>query len=294
MENSLFGLFKKSVALSKGSPLQKLIKVPQRIFFSKALEFICLLFKRSCKIQVKTFWKDKMVVIIPEAVSLSVCQYGYTEEGLTDIVLNKLKPGMIFFDIGAHFGYFSLLASLVVGNGGQVHSFEPTLTSFNILKENISGKKNVFLNNCAVFSEKKTIFFNDYGLRYAAFNSLFTPRLPQNELPGIKNKTYAVECIPIDSYVEANGVLPDFVKIDAESAEYQILQGMEKTIKKCSPMITVEVGDLTQGVTLSRNIIEFLVSKDYQPYEYKEGRIELHVVKDGLYKYDNLLFLPRE
>lgn len=292
MENELVDLFKKSVALSEGSRLQKLIKIPKRAFFLKILEYLCLFFRSYHKIHAKTFWDEEMVVIVPEVVSSSIYKYGYTEEGLTRMVLDKLKSGMIFFDVGAHFGYFTLLASLIVGNKGQVHSFEPTQTTFNILKENVSNKRNVFLNNCAVFSENKTVFLSDHGIRYSAFNSLLPSRLPQKNLSSIKVTNYSVDCITIDDYVVASRVLPDFVKIDAESAEYQILQGMDKTIEKCRPIISIEVGDLAKEATLSKNLVEFLICKNYQPYEYKEGTIKFHMLKDGFYEFDNLLFLP--
>ena len=67
-----------------------------------------------------------MTIIIPEVVSLHIFQYGYYEEGLTRMIIELLEPRMIFFDIGAHFGYYTLMVSAIVGNKGQVHSFEPT------------------------------------------------------------------------------------------------------------------------------------------------------------------------
>lgn len=55
------------------------------------------------------------MVVIAELVSLFIYRYGFFEEGLTNIFLHYLKPGMTFFDIGAHFGYFTLLGSALVG-----------------------------------------------------------------------------------------------------------------------------------------------------------------------------------
>ena len=52
--------------------------------------------------------------------------YGFFGEGLTRMLLSHLKPEMTFIDVGAQLGYFTLLASWLVGESGHVHSFEPT------------------------------------------------------------------------------------------------------------------------------------------------------------------------
>lgn len=264
------------------------------MLYSKILEFIALWLKNPIRIKTKTFWNEEMTILIPEVVSLSLYKYGFFEEGLTRMVLEYLKPSMIFFDIGAHFGYFTLLSSILVGNEGQIHSFEATPSTFDILKINVSNKHNIFLNNLAVFSERKIVLINDYGTKYSAFNSIYNSRLSQDIHQKSEIKKYEVESISIDDYVEQNGVIPNFIKIDAESSEYEILLGMEKTISKFHPMISVEVGDMdVKGVPTSKDLINFLVNKSYQPYEFKDGKILQHTLKKNQYPYDNILFLPK-
>lgn len=290
----LIKLVEKSIAVSKGTRIQRLKKAPQKMLYSKILEFITILFKNTIRIKTKTFWHENMLVLIPEIVSLSIYRFGFFEEGLTRMVLEYLKPGMTFFDIGAHFGYFTLLASVIVGNEGQVHSFEPTPSSFDVLKTNVSNKGNVFLNNNAVFSKKKIISINDYGTKYSAFNSIYNARIPQNIRKKLKVEKYKVETISIDEYVENNGVVPDFIKIDAESAEHEILVGMKKTINRFHPIITIEVGDMdVEGVPTSKKLINFLIQRGYKPYEFKDGKILHHNLKKR-YQYDNILFLSSQ
>ncbi len=295
MDNfTLIKLLEKSISLSKGTKLYKITRSPGRLFYSKILEFFSLILKNSFEIKAKTFWNDEMLIIIPEVVSLFIYRYGFFEEGLTRMILEYLKPGMAFFDIGSHFGYFTLLGSVLVGNEGRVYSFEPIPSTFNILKANISNKNNVFLNNCAVFSEKKKVLINDYGIKYSAFNSIYNSRLLQDIHQKSEIKKYEVECISIDDYVERNGVIPNFIKIDAESSEYEILLGMEKTIAKFHPMISIEVGDMdVKDVPTSKDLINFFVNKSYQPYEFKDGKILQHALKKNQYPYDNILFLPK-
>jgi len=288
----LFASLKKSAFLSKGTKMERLKKSPIKLPYSRLLQLMTTYFEKPLKIKTKMFWGKDMYVVIPEIVSLNLYQYGFFEEGLTQMVLQYLKEGMTFFDVGTHFGYFTLLASTIVGDNGQVHSFEPTPSTFEMLKSNVSDKKNVFINNCAVSSEKKKVIFNDYGIQYSAFNSLYNPRLPENMRSKLNVKQHEIESISIDEYVKTRKVIPNFIKIDAESAEYQILCGMEETIRNFHPIISVEVGDCgLDGIPSSRELIDFLIKKGYQPYEFKDGEIIKHELKKE-YLYDNILFLP--
>jgi FkbM family methyltransferase len=232
-----------------------------------------------------------MLVVMPELVSRAIYHYGYYEEGLTRMVLEYLRPGMVFIDIGAHLGYYTLLASTIVGDAGQVHAFEPTPSTYSILKTNTQGRKNVILNRLAVFSLGSTLQFYDYGAHYSGHNSFTTPRLPKQVLKKIHPKTFQADCVTLDDYCAINGVRPDFVKIDAESAEFDILTGMQGVIEKYHPIISLEVGDEEiPGVRRSKECVMFLIERGYRALEYKNGLIIDHTIREK-YDYDNLLFI---
>lgn len=278
----------KAISLSKKKKYQKIINSPIKMIYSETLRLL----KKPVTRKATTFWNDAMSVVVPEAVSMNIYRYGFFEEGLTKMILQYLKPGMTFFDIGAHFGYFTLLGSYLVGEEGQVHSFEPTPSTFKILKRNTSAKTNIFLNNLAAFSDKKVMSINDYGITYSAFNSIYSARLPQNVIQNLQARTHNIETISIDEYTSKKGIMPNFIKIDAESAEYEILVGMDKTIAKYYPIITIEVGDLeVKEARTSQEIIRFLMTNGYKPYQHNDGKIVIHDLKER-YQYDNLLFLP--
>jgi FkbM family methyltransferase len=240
----------------------------------------------------KTFWGEEMNLIFPEDVSASILRHGYFEEGLTRMVLEYLKPNMTFCDIGAQLGYFTLLGSTIVGNGGQVHSFEPVPSTFSILRSNVRGKTNVTLNNCAIFSKKTFVSFNDYGSVYSGYNSIYTARLASRTLRRLTSHKINVKTIPFDYYVRNKQIRPDFIKIDVESAEYEVLCGMEKTLSEIRPTVSLEVGDMDiEGVRPSCVAVKYLLKRGYEAYEYNGTHIVKHQLKDR-YNYDNLLFLP--
>jgi hypothetical protein len=146
-----------------------------------------------------------------------------------------------------------------------------------------------------VFEKKGVLTMNDYGFRYVAFNSIYSARLPEKVISKIKSKSFNVNCISIDEYVEENSVKPDFIKIDAESSEYKIVFGMEKTINKFHPIVSLEVGDMgIIGVPESKKVGDFMMKNGYQGYEFIGGNIKRTRIKDENYTYQNLLFYQIE
>jgi FkbM family methyltransferase len=296
MGNRLLDLFEESIRSSQGTLIEKLMKNPKKMLTTIVLTPFARgrsRFQLGIKLREKTFWGDEMTLIFPEDVSASILRYGYFEEGLTRMVLEYLKPQMTFCDIGAQIGYFTVLGSYIVGEGGQVHSFEPIPSTFSILRSNVAGRTNVTINNCAVFSKETFVSLNDYGPVYSGYNSLYTARLTPKTLGLLTPHKINVQTISFDYYVKNKHIRPDFIKIDVESAEYEVLCGMEKTLANIRPIVSLEVGDMgIEGVKPSREIIKYLLKRGYEAYEYNGTDIVKHQLRDQ-YDYDNLLFLPK-
>lgn len=245
---------------------------------------------RGVRARAKTFWGGEMHVRLPEALSSEVFSYGFFEEGLSAFLLSEVKAGDVVYDVGAHYGYFSLLASYLVGPTGQVHSFEPTPETFQMLSSNCEGATNVRLNREAVWSEPAELTFNDFGQSLSMYNSLFKPRLPP-DAAATATRQRTVAALPLDQYA-SRATPPTFVKIDAESAEEQVLDGMEGLLRGRRPKLTLEVGDAgIDGVTASRTLIDRVLDHGYEAYEYSRGQVRPHRLLER-YEYDNILFLP--
>ena len=103
----------------------------------------------------KVFFGDSLQVWLPDLVSSELYRYGFFEAELSGAIMNLLKPGSCFIDIGAHVGYFSLMASHLVGCEGKVVSFEPTPRTRKVLELNVECRKNVVVEPCAVWSREK-------------------------------------------------------------------------------------------------------------------------------------------
>ena len=97
----------------------------------------------------------------------------------------------------------------------------------------------------------------------------------------------------MDEYVSENKLRPDFIKIDTERSEFDVLQGMHQTLEEYQPIISWKVGDVEiEGVPSCKDIIEFMSMKDYQAYEYR-GQEFIKYSTEDRYDYENIVFTIR-
>ena len=121
---------------------------------------------------------------------------------------------------------------------------------------------------------------------------MYQARMHEVELNRVKSTNFQAPAISIDDYVARENLTPNFIKIDAESAEFDILRGMEQTRERFRPMISIEVGDMDiEGVLPCRELVSYLVERGYQAYEFGDGGIVKHQLRER-YEYDKILFLP--
>lgn len=147
--------------------------------------------------------------------------FGVFEPNLTAWLTDQLRPGDTFLDVGANVGYFTLLASSLVGPAGRVIAVEASPSTFAALRRHLE-------RNAAT---------NVRAINAAAYDRVAT--LPIYHLPEEENTGGASlvrEIGPVEAMVEAMplaGMIADsersrmrIVKIDIEGAELQALRGL--------------------------------------------------------------------
>jgi FkbM family methyltransferase len=226
------------------------------------------------RVRAPMFFGGTMECVVPDRVCENICRQGHFEPDLTFAIIALLREAETFVDVGAHVGYFSLLARHIVGPGGKVVAFEPTPRTRAITLRNARPFDNLTVEPLAAWSSRTTIAFNDFGRRYAAYNSYTAARLRKATLRG---EVIRVEATDLDSYFEARGIVPSFIKIDAESAEMKVLQGLVKTMQDYGPVISLEVGDRDiEEVPPSSELIAFAARVGYLPFEVRDFRLHEH------------------
>lgn len=147
---------------------------------------------------------------------------GEYEPRTTRHLLDLLQAGMTVVDVGAHVGYYSLLAGRMVGPSGKVFAFEPDPLTFSFLKRNVevNGLTTiVHCENVAVAEQpgEATLFI---GRRDRVANSL----IPDG---AVNQDTVKCAVVTLDDFFEGKGwPVVDIVKIDVEGAELSVLRGM--------------------------------------------------------------------
>jgi FkbM family methyltransferase len=234
----------------------------------------------------------RISVVVPEIVGDELCRQGYIEPGLTAVIIHALRPGMTFVDVGAHYGYHSLVASRLVGPSGTVVAIEPARGVLPLLRANTAAAPNITVEPVAACATTGPVVLSDFGPGDSALSTILgTARVPPAERARLRADAYPVDGVALDEYLLGRGIRPDFVKLDAEGAELDILSGMERILDEVGPVVTMEVGDYdgmqSPATTASLDRLEAL---GYEPWEWSSGRLRPHV-RRVRYGYDNLFFM---
>lgn len=239
----------------------------------------------------RTFWGERMTVVLPEAVSSEILRFGYVEANLVAAMLEHAPAGGVVFDVGAHFGFFSLLAKRLVGPEGRVFAFEPAPSTAAILRGNVEPA-GVTVVAAAVWKEPCEIEINDLGAALSAFNSVRRPRLDGRAERVARESKVATPAVTLDGFASEVGERPGFVKVDAESAEFEVLLGMETLLREAKPVVCLELGDLgVEGAHPSRALVDHMIARGYRALEHSEDGFREHAPLER-YPFTNLLFVP--
>lgn len=150
-------------------------------------------------------------------------------------ILPVIKDCTTILDIGANFGFYSVVLSKLLNNA-QIHAFEPAPLTFSHLSQNVLHNKvenNVKINNLGVAEKSGKLFIT---------NDLYAGNHIQVSSNGASSSLVSITTV--DEYVAANKLTKvDFIKCDIEGAELLMLRGAKKTIDRDKPIIFLEVSE---------------------------------------------------
>lgn len=131
------------------------------------------------------------------------------------------KPATIF-DVGANTGDYSLLASQLVPSA-TIHAFEPLPSTFDILKKTLAGTSRVRLNNFGLGAREQLVQLHHRGGGDVTASAFPLESDSQGEAPA---QITSVRIVRGDDYVKSAAVPKvDFLKIDVEGMEYEVMKG---------------------------------------------------------------------
>ncbi len=151
---------------------------------------------------------------------------GTYEPEMREAVVRAVAPNGIFFDVGAHAGYYSLLASRLVGAKGRVVAFEPDPRNIDCLKQHLqlNGAANVSVVEAAVADVAGAAKF---APETSGFGGTLSP-----------TGSAVVQTVTIDALVDIGALpAPNYLKIDAEGAEFRVICGARKVLRTVRPTV---------------------------------------------------------
>jgi FkbM family methyltransferase len=171
--------------------------------------------------------------------------FGTYEPTQTRLFEELVKPGDVVYDIGAHFGYYTLLSSKLVGDRGRIIAFEPSPANLARLYRHIelNDRDNVQVLELAVSDHEGTAHFETRtgsGVGHLADDG-----------------PLEVKLTTLDSLTQLP--LPQVMKIDVEGAEVGVLNGAKALFSKTKPVIFLSL----HGDDLKKTCLELLSEYGY-------------------------------
>jgi FkbM family methyltransferase len=200
-----------------------------------------------CLGRFKMFLDTRDVGFVPH-----ILMDGFWEYWNTQFVVRTVTYGMTVLDIGANFGYFSLLLAHLIGDAGRLIAIEPNLPVADKLI------KSLMINGFAARSTVvKAAVGSDPSGSVAFFSSIEEPKnahIVQSEIMTDGGATVMVPTTNVD-LIARQVQSVDFIKIDIEGAEVAATEGMKETISRCHPILFLEFNAARPG---SESMIEKL------------------------------------
>ncbi|WBB59177.1 FkbM family methyltransferase [Streptomyces sp. WMMC500] len=225
----------------------------------------------------ETRFGARFAVDTRDLIQRYVYMFGVWEPHMTGWLQRRLRPGDTFVDVGAHVGYFSMLASRLVGDAGRVVAIEASPAFYGRLRHHadLNGFGNVRAVNAAVSDSRETLTF----ILASSINTGANSIVPYD---GPVESSFEAEARPLPDLLESAEVAQArVIKVDVEGAEGKVARGMAALLDQLRPdaEITIEVtpermaqlGDSVDELmeTMTRaGFHAYRLANDYAPASY--------------------------
>ena len=158
-----------------------------------------------------------------------------------------IKEKDVVIEVGGHIGYISLYFSSLV-KGGLVYVFEPGPNNLPYIRGNLKSKTNIVIvekgvGSCNVdltfYTENLTGQNNSFVKNFSGFEenkkNAFNPSYSISET--------MVQVVKLDDFILKEGLEPNFIKVDVEGFEFEVIKGMLNTLKNVRPKLMIEIQD---------------------------------------------------
>lgn len=289
--------------LAKAQKINRLLAQPFRYIYAFIFrKFIYPINRKGQIKKVDTFFDLPMQIVLPASTDIYLTRGKPhpSEIRLAKFMIQHLQSGDTFVDIGAHFGYFSLLASVLVHKNGSIYSFEASKSTFQLLQKNTENQANIHLFNQAISNSNEYITFYQFPVMYSEYNSMEVDQFKKEGwFKKFKPEAIEIESITMDQFILKNKLNPKIIKIDVEGAEDKVIAGAQETLKIVHPFIVLEYLEASRHNEAHRKAADLLKNIGYQAHSIQENgelifcnNIEFYLVNQKL-DSDNIVFVKK-
>ena len=162
---------------------------------------------------------------------------GRAEPEVQQVLQQYLRPGMVFYDIGANIGFFAFIAARLVGKDGRVFAFEPEPELVTRIKRHIqrNGLTSVSVVEAGVWSTTgmATLIRSDPALSPERGTGSLSVTAGSGD-------SFCVASIALDDFLQG-APPPHLIKCDAEGAEVEVFRGAARLLTRHKPAIVCEI-----------------------------------------------------
>jgi FkbM family methyltransferase len=216
-----------------------------------------------------TFFDHRMNLLLPSSTDIYLTRgkSHISEIQLARFLIKNLDPGDVFVDAGAHYGYFSLLASLLVGSDGRVVSIEAAPSTFTILSLNVISLPNVRAYQYALSDKSENLIFYEFPNLYSEYNTLNIKQYKDETwLKHYPPREIEITAKRLDDLLQELNIHPKVIKVDVEGAEHQVISGLLNYIEELSPIIIMEYLSEARSNQSHCEAVDLLREKGFQSY----------------------------
>lgn len=188
---------------------------------------------RKLDVEGKTFFGATMHLNLSDGLQTNIFLSGYWEPAITKYISKSLSKEDIFIDIGANIGYYTLLASKLVGTEGKVYAFEASPKIFTELQKNVLKNKikNTKLFNIAISNKSGLTWIWSAPEGNAGHSTI----MDNVAIEDGHTREAEVPCGTIGDFIpHADLVSARLIKIDIEGAERLAIEGIMLSLAQFS------------------------------------------------------------
>lgn len=175
-------------------------------------------------------------------------------------------------DAGGHFGYFTLFAARHTAPDSRIFVLEPSPRNFRVLKKNLQRNK----------VENAVAFPMGMAGKTGTANLFLHANTYNDSTSSPSEKLEAVEVISLGDFLESRKIsFVDFLKLDCEGAEYDILLNTPQEIFDKIKTISLEFHEVAPGGYTPNQLAIFLKQKGFQiaKFGYSRAYMDLNFGK---------------